>query len=414
MANDLRQVQRVRFAVESTFGADATGDVAANFDDLRCKPTAIVPETAIAADETAVQYFHEQRDYVRGPERGSCAIDAYWTSVETAISESVTTTKMEQSKFLETILGGYGAPGQGSLVASGAATTGCVVTASEGSQFTDNSFVGLSVSGVFYPRLVATVSTDTLVWWPALPAAVSVGAVVHNAQNIYYDESLEKWLQILAESRIDRGNIFLLSGGAGDLSMTLARGGLVTWASTVKGALREHDDEIATPQGGGALAAAAFTDSIPTWGHSGGFHLAPTTDSTLTPVRLWEISVDFGIKWIEVPDPQGVEGMGEWHRDRGEKIIELTIERDAAGGAYELYRDAYRAGTDYGMLYWLGGSGGEVRAIGARTCQIQKEPEPVVYQGMEALKLTLLGKLNSQGTDLTTAVRRSPIVLGHL
>lgn len=414
MANDHRSVQRVRFAVESTFAADATGDVASNFDDLRCKPTKIIPDTQIAPDETAVQYFHEQRDYVRGPEHGSCAIEAYWTSTNEAIDESTTVTKNEQQKFLETVLGGYNAPGQGSLSASGEATTGCVVTGSEGGQFTENSFVGIIISSVFYPRLVATVSTDTLVWWPALPSAIANGATVHNAENLYYNEDTEKWLQILAEARIDRGDIFLLRGGAGDLQFNLDRSGLVTWSSTVRGAIREHDDEITTPQGGGALGVASFTDSAPKFGNAGGCHLAPTSDSTLTLVRCVDISVDAGINWIEVPDHAGTEGMGEWHRDRGEKKVELTILQDSAAGTYELYRDAYRAGTDYGFLYWLGSSAGNCNAIAARTCQIMTEPEPVEWNGLDAIKLTLLAKINDQSTDKSTANRRSPIVWGQL
>jgi len=419
MSRDHRQVQRLRFAVETTFGADATGDVANNFDDLRVKPTVIARTPEFAEDETSVQRFHQQRDDVKGPDRGSCAIESYWTSTNEAIDDSTTVTKNEQQKFLEVCLGGYNAPGQGSLSASGEATTGCVVTATEGDQFTENSHVGIILSGVFHPRLLATAdpgSNDTLVWWPALPSAIVNATAVHNAENIYYNETTEKWIQILHETALDRGNLWLLSGGNADLSLNLARGGLTTWSSTVNGALFEHDDEIATPQGGSALAAAAFTDSAPIWGNEGGCHFAASSSSTLTLVNCVEINVDFGVNWQDVPDHNGVEGVGEWFRDRGRKTIELTIIPDSSGGTYEVWHDAMVAGTDYGLYFWLGATAGATRAIGARNCQIIFV-EPVEVNGMEAQKLTLLVKENQNSTGAgtpTTAIAASPIVLGHL
>jgi len=404
---DHRAVQRVRFAVETTFGADATGDVATNFFDLRAKPTVIERAPQTAPDETSVQRFHQQRDDVFGADHGSCVIEAYWTSQNTLA------TKSSQSKFLETVLGGYALPGTNSLSASGEAATGCVVSAGEGAQFDENSFVGVTVDGVVYPRLVATVTTDTLVWWPALPSAHATGSAILNAQNIFYDESVSKWLQILSEAAIDRGNIWLLSGCAGDLSMSLQRGGLVSWSSNVMGALHEHDDEIATPQGGGAIAAAAYVDSAPKWGNEGGCHFAPTTDSTLTLVRLAEIAIDFGIKWVEIPMPSGVEGIGEYYRDRGRKTITLTILKPASEGTHELYRDAMRAGTHYGVMFWLGATANNINAIAARNCQIIKVEDTEVG-GVNAQKVTVLAEENDRSTDQTTTQRRSPMVLGAL
>lgn len=414
---DHRSVQRARFAVESTFGTDLTSDVASNFDDLRHKPTAMMRETAMAPDETVVQRFRQQRNDVLGPDAGSIPLECYWTPTNEAIDENTTATKDEQSKFLEHAFGGYTAPGQGSLSASGEATTGCIVTGAEGSQFSENTIVAAQAggSGAVYPRLLATVSTDTLVWWPALPSAIANGGTVHNAQNIYYDDSTESWLQILTETRIDRGNIWLLRGGAAhDFSMNLSRGQLVSWSCNVRGAVYDHDDEITTPQGGGSLAAASYTDGSPVWGNEGGCHFGPTSSSTLATVRCTAIEIDFGLGWIENPDHAGVEGIGEWHRDRGRITVALTILKPAGDGTYEAYHDAWKAETDYGFLWWLGATAGSGLAIAGRTGQIIKV-EPVEVNGLEAQKVTLLMKENDQstgGSTPTTALAASPLVIG--
>ena len=419
MSYDYRQVQRLRFAIETSFGTDLTSDVANNFDDLRHMPTAIGRETQMAPDETVVQRDRQRRNDVLGPDKATCPIECYWTPTNEAIDADTTATQDEQQKFLEHVFGGYVAPGQGSLSASGEATTGCVVTGTEGGQFDENTFIATRAAGAgaVVPRLVATVSTDTLVWWPALSAAPSTGDTIYNAQNIYYDDTTQKWVQLLVETVKDRGNIWLLRGGAAhDFKMTLNRGGLVKWSCTVQGAVYDHDDEITTPQGGSSLAAASYTDGGPVWGDEGGCHFGPTSSSALASVRCVAIEINFGLGWIDVGDQAGTEGMGEWYRDsRGRIEVSLTMLKDASAGTYELWHDAWKAETDYGFLWWLGATAGSGLAIAGRTGQITKV-EAVEHNGLEAQKVTLLMKENNQssgGSTPTSAATGSPLVLGH-
>lgn len=411
---DHREVQRLRFALESTFGADATGDVASNFYDLRHKPTVIARETAMAPDETVVQRFRQRHKDVAGPRRGQCALEAYWTPTGQALDAAATPAQRPQSRFLEHVFGGYRAAA-GSLVASGAATTGAVVTSTEGGRFADNTIVAVELGSTVLPRLLETRSTDTLVWWPALPSTPEVGGDVLNAQVIYFDDTTETWVQLLSETALDRGNVWLLKGGAAhEFRLSLARGGLLTWSCTVQGAVVEHDDELAVPQGGGALGAADYPAARPVWGTLGGCHFGPSADSTLSMVRCVELEIDPGVAWIETGDHAGVEGVGEWHRDRARTEVTLTVLRPATG-AYEAWHDAWRAETDYGFLFWIGASGGAGLAIGGRTGQIIKV-EPVEWSGLEAQKITLLMRENaasSDGAAPTTALRASPIVIGH-
>ena len=412
---DHRQVQRLRFATMSSFDADMTSDVATNFKDLRHKPTAITRGTLVAPDETVVQRFFQRRNYVLGPDRGGCQLEAYFTSTAEALAASITPTKRPQSMFFEALMGGYYAD-EGSTVEASPAptTTGCTVASGDGAHFEEGQIIGVPVGGVVYPRFLATISTDAITWWPALPSAPANGATIYNAQNNYFDESVRKYLQILSEAAVDRGNIWSLSGCQGDLAFNLERGGLITWTSALMGALYEHDDEIAVPQGGGSIGAASFSNSTPRWGAEGGCHFGPTGSTTLSLVKAQTLTINPGISWIEVGNHSGVEGLGEWERDRTEATAELTILKDASAGTYELYHDAFKSETDYGLLWWVGASAGSIPAIAATTMQIMAAPEAVEINGLEGLKLSLLIKENSLCTDMSTAQRRSPLYIGQV
>lgn len=411
---DRRQIQRVRFAVESTFGTDLTSDVANNFYDLRHMGTAIMPDTLVEKDMTVRQRFLQERGVVIGPKRGTVAIESYLTGTNEALAASTSPTKTPQSRFLEALMGGYSS-GQGSAVVAlpSPTTTGCTVTTGHGSRFVEGTIASVEVSGVYYPVLITDVSTDALTWWPALPSAPSTGDDVLNAQSLYIDETDESWLQILGESAIDRGNIYLLRGCQGDLSFKLERDGLLTWSSSLSGARRNHDDEITTPQGGSALAAATYSGTRPIFGTSGGFHFGPSASSTRNLVRVSEFSINPGIAWDQVPDHAGLEGIGEWERQIPEMTVEMTVLINASSGAHEAYLDAFEAETEYGLLWWVGSTGGNGVSIACPTMQIQAAPEPVeAVNGHEALKLSLLMKESNLTGAVATAAQVSPMVLG--
>lgn len=412
---DRRQVQRIRFALESAFGADQTGDVANNFFDLRHFGTAIVPDTLVEKDMTVRQRFFQERGVVLGPKRGSIQIQNYLTSTNEALDTATTSpTKTSQSRFLEALMGGYVAGAGGSTVAASPSptTTGATVQAGHGARFSEGQIALVEVAGVHYPVYITDVSTDALTWWPALPAAPSSGDDVLNAQCCYLDETDETWLQILSETQIDRGNIWLLRGCQGNLELSLERG-LITWQSTLRGARRDHDDEIATPQGGSALAAATYDGTRPIFGSAGGFHFGPSASSTRNLVRVSEFKVNPGIAFSDVPDHAGLEGIGEMERDLPEITVEMTVLIDATAGAYEAYQDAFEAETEYGLLWWVGSSGGNVPAIAIPTMQIQAAPEPAeAVNGYEALKLSLLVKESNLTGAVANALQVSPIVIG--
>lgn len=417
---DRRLVQRLRFAVEPNaagFGVDLTSDVASNFNDLRHKPTFIERQTMSEADSTVRQRFFQQRDMVFGPDRGQVAIEAYLTSSNEALDSSTSPTKTSQTLLMEAILGGYQG-GQGSTVEASPSptTTTFTVAAGHGSRFAEGQLITVTVSGVEYPCMITDISTDALTIWPALPSAPSAAAAVYNAQNVYLDETDESYLQFLHETQLDRGNIWLMRGCQGDLTLNLNRGGLMTFSTTMTGAVVDHDDEITTPQGGSALAAASYDGTGPLWGTEGGFHFGASGVTTRSLVRCVGITFNPGVSWQEAGDYAGVEGIGEWERDVPDGAItaELTILKNAGDGTYELYEDARKAGTDYGFLWWVGSAAAGEVALCAPTCQIMENVNGVEHNGMEALTVRLLVKENGHTGATATSLQVSPFVMAQL
>lgn len=412
---DRPQIQRLRFGVESTFGADLTGDVASNFKDLRHKPTRPKIGDMTEADDTVRQLFFDQRNDVLGPARASITVEGYLLPSGEALGASTSPTKSSQSSLFEAILGGYLGEEQGSAVVASPSptTTSFSVTTSEGAQFAEGQIVAVTVSGVEYPCVVTDVTSDALTVWPALPSAPATAAVVYNSQQVYLDETDESSLQWLWETAIDRGNIWLLKGCQGDLSLNLQRAGTLSFTTNQQAADYAHDDELATPQGGSSLAVATY-DAGPMFGTEGGVILTPTGGSTRTTVRCQDFSINLGgPEWIEAGDHAGVEGIGEWERGIPRIVIEMTILKDATAGTHELYQDAFKAETDYGVMWWVGAAAGSGLALSAPTCQIAAPPEHVEVNGLEALKLTLLVKRNTKTGATTTALQRSPFVLAQ-
>lgn len=416
MSHDTLEVSRTRVSIETTFGADATSDVASNFDDIRIKPTQAMREPMMAPDETAVQRFYQRRNDVIGPKRGSVPLEAYWTGMNQTLDVSTSPTQTEQSKVFEHALGGYQSD-QGSTCASGEAADGAVVATGHGTRFAENTMVGVINSGVVYPRIIKTISTDTLTWWPNLPSAPATSSAVYNSQTNYYKSTTEKWMQMLCEGNLDRGDIWLVRGGAlHDFKLKLERGGLLTWSGTVRGAVYDHDDEITTPQGGSAIAAASFTDTGPKWGMEGGLHFGPTSSGTLTLVECVQIEVNFDVRWLETPKHSGVAGIGGWDRERPRAEVSLTLLTNAASGNYEVYEDAMHAETDYGFLFWLGSEVGNILAIGGTTGQITKV-EPTTFNSRKAQKVTLMMRENSLSTGGTTPTSEnagSPLIIAQV
>lgn len=409
---DQPQIQRARFAAEPTFGADQTGDVATNFFDLRHEPIDFVPDDLNVPDPTVVQHDFQRYDDVRGPKRASAAVTAPWVGTGQALDDSASPTKTAQSKMFELLLGGYHADAGSPIESSPSpTTTGCTVASGDGANFEEGTFAAVVIANVAVPVLITKVTGDVLEWWPALPSAPTGGATLYNAQSHFLTGQPSSTIQMLWEAAKQRGNIWLGKGGQGDFSLDLTRNQIAKWSSTIAFSDYAHDDEFATPQGGGAIAAATYDGSGPCVAFRGGCHFGPSASTVRNLVHVESVTFGFGRAWLEQGLHSGVQGLDAPQLDTRQEITcELVLR---VPDPYEAYHDAYEAGTDHGLMLWLDGGGiGKGRCIALPTMHIRKPPQPEVAFGVRGVKLTMLVKESSLASGLATEVQRSPVALG--
>lgn len=403
-------IARVRAYVEpyASYAVDHTGTIG-DFADVRALDATPTFGQAMAADGTIVQRFFQRTKDVLGFDRPSYELRSYLVGSGQTINAGALVTKPMQAKILEAILGGYSNPGAGSLVASGASTTGCVVTTGQGSRFTPGGIVWVLVGTEYEVTRVKTVSTDTLTFAYALSGTPSVGAVILNALHVFPEapEVAQNSLQLLWESASNREHIFLLLGlQATGFALSMGLGEQPTWTATLAGAKDMHDDDIATPQGGSAIAAATLDGGEPSVFVKGGLLFTPVAGTTRTPVCFSAFAFTPGITHTPVPCASGTNGIKLMWRQRGEAPT-FTFTCPIEGTNAKTWRTARDAGTLYKGLVHCGGSAGDFRALDFGTVQIMDVAE-ADSNGLRGVTVTCKCLEDNDSTSQSTSFRRAP------
>lgn len=415
---EITQIARVRGAVENaaSFGTDLTGSIG-SFQTIRADSVSAPRWNQEQLATEPLRSFRVQRYATEhGFTRGQISIEGDLVSTGTELNKDATATEDALSYVLETIAGGYVAGGSagsgaGSLVASGASTTGVTVTAAQGARF-DKLGIPVAVetgsaSGFFEVTEIKTVSTDALTFTRALTFTPAVGAKVINAQVIYPTDQPAKTLQWLVEHTRDRDNIFLYLGCQGTLSITWTLGQKVRWSTQQQITKIMHDDEIATPQGGSAMSVYAVTGSSPVIARAGTISFNPSTATTRVAPGIAELSIDLGLAWNEVPSFNGVEGRAGFEAAPGTPSFKIKVPHDA-----ETYKDALTAQTPYRLIAQAGNVGGRMLAFCAPYCQIV-EITPTQVNGLEYDEITCIMLADASLADQSDDVRRRPWALAR-
>lgn len=414
---EITQIARVRASVESTFATDRTSDVASNFFQVRADSVGAPRWSQEQLPSEPLRSFRVQR-YVteHGFTRGQVTIEGDLVSTGVELNKDATATKDSTSKLLEQMIGGYQAGGSagsgaGSLVASGASSTGVTVTAAQGARF-DKLGIPVAVetasaSGLFEVTEIKTVSTDALTFTRALTFTPAVGAKVINAQVLYPTDQPTGTLQWLVEHTRDRDNIFLYLGCQGTVSLTWALGQKVRWSTQQQVTKILHDDEITTPQGGGSMSVYTLDGGSPVIARAGAISFNPSTATTRVAPNVAELTIDLGIAWIDVPSFNGTEGRAGFEQAPGAPSFKIKVPH-----ADETYKDALVAQTPYRLIAQAGNVGGRMLAFCAPYCQIV-EIAPTQVNGLEYDEITCIMLADASLADQSDDMRRRPYALAR-
>lgn len=405
-------IGRVRAAIESSFATDGTGTMG-NFFSVRTdvgKTMGPAPKQIAIAVDPMRSFRGDSRASELGFKNTSMTVGGQLCSVGTEIGNGVTTTKDGISKIGEAIFGGY-RTAEGSAVASGGSTTGCVVSAGDGVHFLAGQIIFVETaagSGLYQPTFVQSRSTDTLTFGLALSFSPANTAKVLNTQMLFETDQPTSTLQWLVEFTRDRDRIFLYAGCAGNFTIEWPLGQPLMWSSQQDVTTWIHDDELATPQGGSALSVAYSYDAgTPVIGRGNTVHFGPANASTRVTPDVAEITFDPGVTNLPIPSHNGTEGRAGYERASGEAVATITVKAGT-----ETYKDAHAAGTEYRLFAQAGNLGGKQIALHLPRCQIV-DIEFVEVGGLDFEKLTLRLLPANGFADQQTDVFRSRFYLGR-
>lgn len=404
-------IRRVRVALESSFGIDGTGTMG-DFGTLRVTQIEHPREAQEFIEDNIVRPFRVAAPASQlGWERGSLTVGGQLVPTGILYDKDAVPAIDALGVMLKAILGGQVASA-GSLVATGTSPTAISVTASEGARFQEGKMCAVETgvgTGLYEVTGIDTRSTDALTFCTALSFTPSVGARVLNADLYYETDQPAQTLQWLIEGE-DRNDIWLYTGANGALTIEWPLGGEIAWSSSQMFCDRIHDDELATPQGGSAMAQWTPAGGSPVIARNGEIIFAPASGTLRTKPNIAALTFDPGITWQEVPSFNGVEGRAGWERVTGQPMATIQVPRDAAA---ETYKDAMAAGTVYRLLAQAGVAGGRILALHLPSVQIVGIT-PQSLNGLDYLQLSLRCLPDSGLTDQSTDLLRAQYRLARI
>lgn len=407
-------IARVRIGVESTYAADMTGTIG-DLDDIRTMEATPGFGQQMLEDSSVVQRYWQRRLSVLGFDRPTYELASYFVGTGQTLNAAASVTKTVQATVLESILGGYTSPGAGSTVAGSPSpsTTGFTVASGHGSRFQPGGHVWVDVGGTVPEwNVVKTVSTDALTFAWAFSSAPSSSAVVLNSLHVWPEEPsvAQTSLQVLWEAAVNREHIFLLCGmQATSFGVTMALGDLPQWTASLQGAIDYHDDDIATPQGGSAIAEATYDGGEPSAFVKGGLLFGPIASTTRTLIDFTSFTFTPNISHTPIASPHGTQGIRQMWRERGDAPqVQFTMPIEST--AAKTYRTARDNRTKYQLAAFCGGSAGDFRAIECGTVQIMDVVEADAG-GRRGMTITCKVLEDENKTSQSTAFRRAPFRL---
>ena len=402
----------------TTFGADVSASIA-SYGDLRLVGASL-PSAAVSpemlADSRIVQNIHTHYADVVGFKKGDgLQIKGYLCGSGQTLNAAATPTQTTLAKMLERIVGGYQGTA-GSTYASAGTSTGCIVTAAQGSRFLAGTLTAIesaNASGLFCVRKIATRSTDTLTWSIATGLGSTAFTIAASCRllgslMVYPTNSPSGALGLtFCVEGEDRSMVYWLTGAqASAFGIEWPLGKDLMWSTTQMASKLFLDTEVGTPINGSAISAATYDDGARTVATAGSIWFTPSAGTVLAAPHVSEFSFNPGTKWVSGDTYNGVEGRGYYEYIPDQATATITVPYDVT------YVTAQRAGTLYQLLAQAGQTAGGIVALELPTVQIT-DVKIVDKGGLLRMQLTLKCMTDAT-TNTTTAAAIPPWRLGFM
>ncbi len=317
MAFEQMDIERLRMISETTFGADATGTIG-NLFDVRYDSAEANPSKEMLPEGRTVQRMFTRPLGILG--KASCDLTVKGklygrNATLVAADANPTVPAGSLGKILKAIWGGW-AGGKGTTITTGATTTSFPVA--DATPFSAGRAVGLTIGGLVEAMEIASIAGSTISGKMAVSGAPADGSVVRGCETFYPTDDPTESLQFLIESN-DRDDIWLLKGMQGSIAFEFPASiaaAIPTWTLSLKGADYAHDDDIATPQGGAALAASTYIDDDPVVFVKSWILFGDGGVTTRVVLDSPQIQITTAFQYEPVPSVSGVNGIKRWRMVR--------------------------------------------------------------------------------------------------
>ncbi len=302
-------------------------------------------------------------------------------------------------RALKIAFGGIRGNQQGSLVASGSSATGFTVTAAQGARFTAGGAIGwVNAAGLMEMRAIKSVSGDAVVLKHALSGTPGVGNTIFNATTIFLDDGgTHAQFRAIGKHTSDAWSI--RGAQLKSISFSLTPGAIPTVTLGWKAALWENRGPV-------TLAAANYVNHRK-FSHNYSELQAQVVGTNTRNIQcIREFNLAMGLTYVEQTCTSGVNTIEEFVQQHTPSIGTGSFSAYYNG---QTWFNIWDAQTMYMLaLAMIDGSQGGVM-IELPSCQIGSVTSPTNAGGLAASAVSFETGLDTDATDQSTAIRRSPV-----
>jgi hypothetical protein len=346
------------------------------------------------------QYKHGASTRKFGPPRPTVSFEVPLAPTGTPADETTASlgpTTVGLFRLLDIVLGGSRSGNMGSTVDSAASASVFTVAAGEGTRFTAGGAVAwVNASGELEIQEVEAVATDEVTLKVAFSGTPDASDVIYNVTTFYPDDggSSAQFIVEGAEAS-DRWSVW---GAQSGLTFTNALNEIPRVGFNFTGA-------AFSSLGDGTLAAATYANYDPIVYGAGKFVAQVVGTATRAEPLIADFSLQLNLEYKDVTASNGLNGIYKKVQAHNDPFVQGSFTTYFEDLTWYTARDAE---TRYHLAFQLNTSGNQGVLLTVPNAQITMVAPPSDLNGLAGHVVSFVGGLDSDATDLTTALRRAP------
>lgn len=296
------------------------------------------------------------------------------------------TTPNVEALMLQTVMGGLASPGAKTGAADAESTTTKVKDASTPAAKGTAVLLGTrgDARGNGEVRLISAKDTGDFDLQMATADAVSAADAIVFSHTAYLDENATQLYVDLLHLGKEAVDQIQMIGGIGGANITQIGAGELP---SIEFNLQMADWQIVPADQRATLEQATANQGgkPPISKGQGGFFWGDAASTTRSAVKAGDISINLGVTFVPIPDPNGINGIGGWQRVVGKPTLEFTM---FMADDYLGLHDDFTAGTAKQAIIQFGHTAQGCAAITFPKLYLNKEPRRVGFGALTGVRVS--------------------------